>query len=132
MLKARLQQIMEHYRLNPVSFTEKLQIQRSSLSHFFSGRNKPGWDFLEKMARTFPDVNIQWLLTGSGKMLLTPHSINSIPATEEEFKSDESSFEDNNSPVKKEKEENSTKNIIEIQKVIVFYSNGTCKIYHPD
>lgn len=132
MLRTRLQQIMEHYHLNPMSFSEKLEIQRSSLSHFFSGRNKPGWDFLEKLARTFPDVNIQWLLTGSGKMLLTPHSFDSIPTTEKKFTTDESSLGDNNSPDNTKKKEAFIKNKVDIERVIVFYSNGSCKIYHPD
>lgn len=132
MLSTRLQQIMEHYHLNPMSFSEKLQIQRSSLSHFFSGRNKPGWDFLEKLARTFPDVNIQWLLTGSGKMLLSSHSIDSISSNEEKFQTDKSSLDVNNSPVNTEKKETFIKKNIDIEKVIVFYSNGTCKIYSPN
>ena len=32
------------------------------------GRNKPGWDFLYSMSKHYPNLNIEWLLNGTGKM----------------------------------------------------------------
>jgi hypothetical protein len=33
-----------------------------------AGRNKPGYDFLESLLLHFPRVNLEWLLTGKGRM----------------------------------------------------------------
>jgi hypothetical protein len=68
-LPQRLKAIMDHYQLSPNSFAEKLLVQRSSLSHLFNGRNKPGWDFLEKLTSVYPEVNLDWLITGNGEMI---------------------------------------------------------------
>lgn len=131
MLGNRLQQIMDYYHLTPISFSERLQIQRSSLSHFFTGRNKPGWDFLEKLARTFPEINIQWFLTGAGNMLISKNTDSSTlyPPLEE--------LEGNTKEFFSEKEKPSDLKVHQqseaaIEKIIIFYKNGTCKIYQPE
>ncbi len=33
-----------------------------------SGRSKPGWEIIEAIARTFPDVNLDWLLRDDPEM----------------------------------------------------------------
>ena len=78
------------------------------------------------MARTFPDINIQWLLTGSGEMLVKSDLVQSTHLPGQEMGFSDSSMDENKLPLEKGKKESS------IEKVIVFYSNGTCKIYHPD
>lgn len=49
-------------------FADTLGVARASVSHILAGRNKPGFDFIESMARNFPDVNLEWIITGKGKM----------------------------------------------------------------
>ncbi|MBN2486872.1 MAG: helix-turn-helix transcriptional regulator [Bacteroidales bacterium] len=61
--------IMEHYRLSPAQFADKIGVQRSSISHILSGRNKPSFDFLHKISVTFPEIDANWLLNGRGNML---------------------------------------------------------------
>jgi hypothetical protein len=41
-----------------------LLVQRSSLSHLLSGRNKPSLDFILKIVDVFPDVDLYWILNG--------------------------------------------------------------------
>jgi transcriptional regulator with XRE-family HTH domain len=36
-----------------------------------SGRSKPGWEIIEAIARTFPDVNLDWLLRDDEEMFIT-------------------------------------------------------------
>jgi transcriptional regulator with XRE-family HTH domain len=60
----RLNIIMKRYDLSAAQLAEKLNIQRSSISHLLSGRNKPRFDFLRKLVEVFPDIDIKWLLTG--------------------------------------------------------------------
>ena len=71
-MEERLLRILKHYDHSPSSFADKLGVQRSSISHLLSGRNKPGFDFLSRMVTEFTDLNIDWVLTGKGNMLKKP------------------------------------------------------------
>lgn len=53
--------------LNASEFADKVNVQRSGLSHIFSGRNKPSLDLILKIVEKFPDVNLEWLLMGKGE-----------------------------------------------------------------
>ena len=65
-LTKRLEIILEYYSLNASSFADKIGVQRSSLSHLLSGRNKPSLDFTLKVIERFPEVELLWLLNGKG------------------------------------------------------------------
>lgn len=67
----RLIQLIEKEKLSATSFAERIGIQRSTLSHLFSGRNKPGFEFLIKITDEFPLLNLNWLITGNGEMYLS-------------------------------------------------------------
>lgn len=66
-MKERLEQFLKLESLSPARFSEIIGIQRSGLSHILSGRNKPGYDFFEKVLQKFPQLNIEWLISGKGK-----------------------------------------------------------------
>ena len=53
-------------------------MQRSSLSHLLSGRNKPSLDFILKIIEEFPEVDLYWILNGKGTF---PKSENKIIET---------------------------------------------------
>lgn len=63
----RLEKILDYYALNASAFAEKIDVQRSSLSHLLSGRNKPSLDLILKITDEFPEVNLYWLLKGKGQ-----------------------------------------------------------------
>ena len=63
----RLQQIIDFYSLSASSFADKIGVQRSSISHILSGRNRPSLDFVMKTLASFPEVDLYWLLNGKGK-----------------------------------------------------------------
>ncbi len=67
-MKDRLQQFLTLEQLSPARLSEIIGIQRSGLSHILSGRNKPGFDFINKLLIKFPSINAEWLITGKGKM----------------------------------------------------------------
>ena len=46
-------------------------VNRSTISHILSGRNKPSIDFLQKLLFSFPNINANWLITGDGNMYVT-------------------------------------------------------------
>jgi len=49
-------------------FADEIGVQRSSVSHVLSGRNKPSLDFVTKIIETYPDINSDWLISGKGEM----------------------------------------------------------------
>lgn len=66
-MNSRLQQFLELENLTPARLADMLGVQRSGLSHILSGRNKPGYDFINKLLSKFPAISADWLLTGKGK-----------------------------------------------------------------
>jgi len=60
----RIQKLMEEQQLNASAFAEKIGVQRSSISHLLSGRNKPSLDLLAKIESNFEEVSFEWLLKG--------------------------------------------------------------------
>jgi transcriptional regulator with XRE-family HTH domain len=63
---SRFKELLDQLGLSPSTFAERIGVQRSSVSHILSGRNKPSVDFLEKILHAFPRVNVEWLITGKG------------------------------------------------------------------
>jgi len=62
----RLQKVIDYYGESASSFAEKIGVQRSSISHILSGRNKPSLDFVLKVLSSFPEVELYWLMNGKG------------------------------------------------------------------
>lgn len=81
-MNARLQQFLVAENISQAQFAETIGVARASISHILSGRNKPGFDFLESMIRHYPNLNFEWLLTGRGKMYTTAQSAPEPPATQ--------------------------------------------------
>jgi len=67
-MKERLIQLLDLEQLSPSKFADIIGVQRSSVSHVISGRNKPSYDFLQKTLTAFPGLNAEWLILGQGTM----------------------------------------------------------------
>ena len=104
----RLKKVLEHHQLTASLFADKINVQRSSISHILSGRNKPSLDFVLKVTNAFPDVDIYWLLNGRGQF----PKIKSITPTPTP------SLEQTNSTIIDTSEKT-------IKRVVVFYSDGS-------
>jgi len=61
--------LLRRLGLTAAQFADTIGIQRSSVSHVISGRNKPSMDFVEKILAAYPQVNLEWLILGKGGML---------------------------------------------------------------
>ena len=64
----RIKKWIENKGLKSSSFADKIGVNRATISHVLSGRNKPSIDFLDKMIRAFPDLNSNWIVSGDGLM----------------------------------------------------------------
>jgi transcriptional regulator with XRE-family HTH domain len=70
--KERIELLMKCYNLTASQLADKTGIQRASVSHILSGRNKPSLEVLQKIYEAFPELDIKWLMTGAGEEPVTP------------------------------------------------------------
>lgn len=67
-MNRRLLQFLQAENITQAQFADTLSVARGSVSHILSGRNKPGYDFLESLLLHYPRLNLDWLMTGKGRM----------------------------------------------------------------
>lgn len=141
-MKERIIKFLSINNLTSTKFADMVGVQRSSISHILSGRNKPSFDFIEKMLIAYPDLNAQWLITGKGNMNTNQPSLFNndekriITAQESnihEIKDNSEGKIDSEKDLKQStKEFNNTASIpSDIERVIIFYTNGSFKEYKP-
>lgn len=84
-LNERISKVIEYSKLTPSEFADEIDVQRSSISHITSGRNKPSLEFIIKIKSSFPEILWDWLVTGEGEMLKQDlPEVNEILEEEEE------------------------------------------------
>jgi transcriptional regulator with XRE-family HTH domain len=81
-IRERLIKIISSEGLNAAAFADSIGVQRSSISHIISGRNKPSLDFLQKIISSYPKYNAEWLLVGLGEIYKQPKQSNFFTKTE--------------------------------------------------
>lgn len=72
-MKEKLLDLMKHEGLKPSQLAEILEVNPAGISHILAGRNKPGFDLLQKILRRFPQINPDWLLLDSPQMYRDEH-----------------------------------------------------------
>ena len=117
----RLQKVIDFYSESASSFAEKIGVQRSSISHILSGRNKPSLDFVMKILHAYPEVELYWLMNGKGSFPRRPNisespNSNTLKTNPKPQPPNLNAISDSNS---------------EIDKIVIFYKNGTFKSYKP-
>lgn len=60
-------------------FAEEIGIQPSGMSHILSGRNNPSLDFVMKVVKRWPEININWLMFGKGEMYVSSNGTQPVP-----------------------------------------------------
>ena len=56
-LKERISEVIAYSQFSLSEFADEIEVQRSSISHITSGRNKPSLDFLIKLKAAFRNWN---------------------------------------------------------------------------
>ncbi len=151
----KIKQVLTLKNLSPSHFADDIGVQRSSISHILSGRNRPSLDLIQKIVRRFPEFTYDWFLEGNltiqdsstvnkeiekNSRLFTPVNLSSptpsLPdsatptattlttTTSEALRST-----DDNKPISPE----STLAIPSptVERVLIFYSDGTFQDYKP-
>jgi hypothetical protein len=113
------------------------------MSHLLSGRNRPSLDFILKIIDFFPDVDLYWILNGSGVFPKNSEIIEKENSVVSNFAPPTPIYLFSQIPSPAEIEINSKKsnqiealikneNAEEIEKIVFFYKNGTFKTYSPN
>ena len=136
-MQKQIKEILNREHLSSSQFADKIGVQRSSISHVLSGRNKPGYDFIYKVLKAFPEINGDWLITGDGEMYSkkwpseelqeapeSPKTLE-IPDTS---KKEKLIFEER----KKVQSSNEIEKKRKIERVIVFYTDRTFREYNAE
>ena len=122
----RLNRIMDYYDLSAASFADKIDVGRSSISHLLSGRNKPSLDFVMKIIKAFPEVELYWLLNGKGSFPKKEDAFAPPPSVKKSAASQEELFPKQTqeilAPVSGDKNK-------QIERIVIFYSDGSFDAY---
>jgi transcriptional regulator with XRE-family HTH domain len=156
-MKEQLLKLMESEGLTPAKFADEIKVQRSSISHILSDRNKPSYDFILKILNRFSGINAEWLITGKGSMIkgenvqtkkeIQQNLFNSSNDISEKLKSrpaePELSFtsgvnsivKDPENKISEKKGENNKKdeftNVNSLSFIVAFYQDGTFEKFMP-
>ena len=134
-LVERIKELMDTHELSAAAFSDRIGVQRSSISHIISERNKPSLDFLLKILNAFPTVSSDWLLMGQQQQetLFTKTE----PATTPSAPSNASvltSLKNETTPSVQTTATQVTTDLPspsnrDVERVVVFYTDGTCSTY---
>jgi transcriptional regulator with XRE-family HTH domain len=134
-MKERLQRILTKEGIAPTRFAEIIGVQRSSISHILSGRNKPSFDMIQSIMSKFPKLNPDWLILGTGDMYrkVVQTTLFADPDTSKEASSPSTSPQHNIDTRKEQQVKPSENSIFEkrVERVIVFYNDRTFTEYSP-
>ncbi len=111
----RLQYLMKLHNLSASAFADKINVQRSNISHILSGRNKPSLELMQKVLAAFPKVNADWLILGNTSAELVSIEVKKETPTE------------NLLPQEKTDPTPTPTNILgkQVKKVVIFYTDNT-------
>lgn len=123
MIKDRIIQFLSKEGLSPSQFAEILGIQRSSISHILSGRNKPSYDFFSKLINSYPNINLEWFFNGEGNCYKDIHN-SEIP-----FNEYNNITEHEITPPKDTEESPIVTNVKQVKRVLLMFTDGTFEVY---
>lgn len=145
-LNDKIKQILVDKSISPSHFADEIGVQRSSVSHILSGRNKPSLDIVQKIIRRYPDLGMEWIMDEEELPSIEP---------DRSVLGHENTRPEKNSPPVSKPLESSEKPLLdtkpvqanlaeyengqdpsrivqkEIERILIFYSDGTFKQYTP-
>lgn len=126
----RIRKVINDSELSSAAFADKIGVQRSSISHILSGRNKPSLDFVLKVLHAFPTLHSDWLLLG--KEAAQTKIVADTPVlfpTEKDPQPEQPKIEQPEKLVQHNTPQKNIQDGQEVERVTIFYSDGTCSTY---
>ena len=143
----RLKLILERVNLTPGNFADKIGVAPATISHILSGRNKyPSAEVMLRLHETFPDIDLNWLLTGEGTLvkddpdsmftgsLFGDNLLNATKSTAESENRKENSLEtakNTDNPIVKQEIIYKEKPVRKIAEIRIFFDDGTYETFTP-
>ena len=122
--RERLIEIMKSQELNSKQLSLELGVSAGTISNILSGRNKPSLDFLQNVANHFPFISPTWLFLGFGDKYIDGY----VP-TNSQLEANSTTTVAMPQPCQPTKDKIvlplPSTNTRSIQKIMIFYSNGT-------
>lgn len=144
----RLKLILERVNLTPGNFADKIGVAPATISHILSGRNKyPSAEVMLRLHETFPDIDLNWLLTGEGTLvkddpdsmftgsLFGDNLLNATKSTAESENRKENSLEtakNTDNPIVKQEIIYKEKPVRKIAEIRIFFDDGTYETFTPN
>lgn len=72
----RLQEYLTFRQISPYTFERTCSIANGYLKKQMKGKGSIGSKIIERITEKYKDINITWLLTGKGSMLLANYPLN--------------------------------------------------------
>jgi DNA-binding XRE family transcriptional regulator len=143
-MKERIIQIIETEHLTSGKFALTIGTQPSIISHILNGRNKPSMEIIQKILASFPTINPDWLILGSGSMYRPSSLVSDQPSLFDDVKSKSSDTNQKlivNKEIVGTSKENSSQvsnttltvpvQVKKINKITVYYSDMTFEEFIP-
>jgi len=145
-LNDKIKQILIDKSISPSHFADEIGVQRSSVSHILAGRNKPSLDIVQKIIRRYPDLGMEWImdeeelpnieLDQSENNQGNARQKSSIRSNSTLLESSEKKYPDISTVQRNLEAKENSRPVLEtvqkpIERILIFYSDGTFKQYTP-
>lgn len=153
-IAGRIRELINKENLTNKQFAERIEINPSIVSHILSGRNKVSLQVIESIKKAFTNVNLDYLLLGTGALFQEITNVNNIESTSSQTESEALSIEEpkeadpndvidtkDNSLNKSNQiqepvpystespQENPAGQTSDIERIVIFFKDGTFKSY---
>ena len=125
-----ISKILEEQQLSSSAFADTIGVQRSSISHVLSGRNKPSLEFILKIIRAFPSYSTDWLLFGKQTDTVKAYQQPAENTAENQVEDLDFTSESYETPEKQTESPTVSKSESEIDKVILLLKDGSFTEYN--
>lgn len=75
-INERIALIISTLKMNPNSFSVAIGVNSTIIHNIVKGRNAPSYDILNKIALSFDDINMNWLIVEKGELLKASNVLN--------------------------------------------------------
>ncbi len=130
-LEERFRYIMKLNNLSASAFAEEIGVQRSSISHILSGRNKPSLEFIQKVLNRFPKVDAGWLINGTTSVKVDHATPNKVEGNQEAAIEGSNEKIDHKVEIQPDKGIGS-KDSRKIKRILVFYDDQSFEEFSPN
>ena len=149
----KIKQVLAIRNLSPSHLADDIGVQRSSISHILSGRNRPSLDIIQKIVRRFPEFTYEWFLEDDIQLSTLPPPTVELnvpdqsiplpvarlgaadrsmrPAAESALATQQIGLNSSENETSIPKQDSTLQLGKTIDRILIFYSDGTFQAYTP-